>query len=110
MQFVTSAEIHLNIKPAAGATDANNGASLSEGLLCALPVEAGSVRLRRPRAAFMDAVDAVVMGRKTFETVLGFDPRPYAGNPMPIGCGRRLFGALPEDRQWTLEALRHRNA
>ncbi|KAB8144901.1 dihydrofolate reductase [Chloroflexia bacterium SDU3-3] len=29
--------------------------------------------------AFMDTVDAIVMGRGTFEKALGFDPWPYAG-------------------------------
>ena len=193
----------------------NTEASVSDGQLGAAPIEAGPVRLHRPRtevfiacsmdgfiarpdgaldwlmqaqasappdedfgyAAFMAAVDAVVMGRKTFETVLGFDPWPYAGKPVHvmtrqralsvpaalrehvrlrhespsallaglavdgvrsvyldggeliqaflaenlvdrltittvpvlIGCGRRLFGALPEDMQWTLDTVRHHN-
>ncbi len=30
-------------------------------------------------ARFMQGIDALVMGRKTFETVLGFDPWPYPG-------------------------------
>ena len=30
-------------------------------------------------AAFFASVDALVMGRKTYETALGFDPWPYAG-------------------------------
>jgi dihydrofolate reductase len=128
-------------------------------------------------AAFMAGVDAIVMGRKTFETVLGFDPWPYAGKrvhvmtrqrallvpaalrehvrlrhespsallsglagdgvgsvyldggeliqafiaenlvdrltittvPVLIGRGRRLFGPLPEDKQWTLETVHHRS-
>jgi dihydrofolate reductase len=29
--------------------------------------------------AFYDSVDTLVMGRRTWETVLGFDPWPYAG-------------------------------
>jgi dihydrofolate reductase len=126
-------------------------------------------------AAFMAGVDALVMGRKTFETVLGFDPWPYPGTPVHvmtrqptlavpaarqhdvfvrreppqallagladdgvrrvyldggqliqaflredrvdritvttvpvlIGEGRRLWGPLPADQAWTLEAVRH---
>jgi dihydrofolate reductase len=126
-------------------------------------------------AEFMANIDALVMGRKTFETVLGFDPWPYAERPVwvmsrqptleipeprrprvrhggadarallrhlartgvrrlyldggeliqsflfedlvdritvttiPVllGQGRRLWGALPADRAWTLESARH---
>jgi dihydrofolate reductase len=126
-------------------------------------------------AAFMAGVDALVMGRKTFDTALGFDPWPYAGTPVHvmtrqrslavpaarqadvrlrhespgallaalaaegvrrvyldggeliqaflreelvdrltlttvpvlIGQGRRLWGALPADRAWALQAVRH---
>jgi len=29
--------------------------------------------------AFMDTIDCMVMGRKSFETVMAFDPWPYAG-------------------------------
>ena len=35
-------------------------------------------------AAFMAGIDALVMGRKTFETVLGFDPWPYPGRPVHV--------------------------
>lgn len=35
-------------------------------------------------AAFMEGIDALVMGRKTFETVLGFDPWPYPGRPVQV--------------------------
>ncbi len=126
-------------------------------------------------AAFMAGIDALVMGRKTFDTVLGFEPWPYAETPVHVmtrrpdllvpphlhgrvhvrpetpaallaalaadgvrgvyldggeliqaflaedrvdrmtvttvplllGQGRRLFGALPADRAWALEAVRH---
>ena len=126
-------------------------------------------------AGFMAGIDALVMGRKTFETVLGFDPWPYGERPvfvmsrqpkLPIpasrgstvqhhragpsallqslarqgvrrvyldggeliqaflqedlvdrmtvttiplllGQGRRLWGPLPADRAWTLEAVQH---
>jgi dihydrofolate reductase len=33
-------------------------------------------------ADFMAGIDALVMGRKTFETVLGFDPWPYGERPV----------------------------
>lgn len=33
-------------------------------------------------AGFMAGIDALVMGRKTFETVLGFDPWPYGERPV----------------------------
>ncbi|KPF48843.1 hypothetical protein D621_15755 [beta proteobacterium AAP51] len=126
-------------------------------------------------AEFMAGVDALVMGRKTFETVLGFDPWPYGELPvwvmsrqqrlaipetlrphvqhggtevaallrqlaqqgvrrlyldggeliqsflfedlvdritvttvpLLLGQGRRLWGPLPADRAWTLQASRH---
>ncbi|MBL8330909.1 MAG: dihydrofolate reductase [Rubrivivax sp.] len=126
-------------------------------------------------AEFMAGIDALVMGRKTFETVLGFDPWPYAERPvwvlsrqqgleipealrprvqrsgaevrtllrqlaqqgvrrlyldggeliqhflfedlvdritlttvpLLLGQGRSLWGPLPADRAWTLEAARH---
>lgn len=35
-------------------------------------------------AAFMARVDALVLGRKSYETVLGFDPWPYAGKPVHV--------------------------
>jgi dihydrofolate reductase len=34
--------------------------------------------------AFMDSVDALVMGRKTFEQALQFNPWPYAGKPVVV--------------------------
>jgi dihydrofolate reductase len=126
-------------------------------------------------ADFMAGIDALVMGRRTFDTVLGFDPWPYAGKPVHvmtrqpgrplpparahdvrwhtgppaallqalaaggtrrvyldggeliqaflredlvdrvtvttvpvlIGQGRRLWGALPHDQAWALQAARH---
>jgi len=42
--------------------------------------------------AFMKGIDAIVMGRKTFETVLGFDPWPYA---VPVFVLSRSLKALP---------------
>ena len=34
--------------------------------------------------AFMDTVDGLVMGRKTFEQAQGFDPWPYTGKPVVV--------------------------
>lgn len=44
--------------------------------------------------AFMESVDALVMGRKTFETVLAFDPWPYAGKRVIVLSESRT--TLPE--------------
>jgi dihydrofolate reductase len=35
-------------------------------------------------AAFISRIDAIVMGRKTFETVLTFDPWPYGSTPVVV--------------------------
>ncbi|MCE2915741.1 MAG: dihydrofolate reductase family protein [Rubrivivax sp.] len=35
-------------------------------------------------AAFMAGIDALVMGRKTFETVLAFDPWPFPDHPVHV--------------------------
>lgn len=35
-------------------------------------------------AKFMAGIDALVMGRRTFETVLGFDPWPYPGRAVHV--------------------------
>jgi dihydrofolate reductase len=35
-------------------------------------------------AAFISAIDAIVMGRTTFEQVLGFDGWPYEGTPLTV--------------------------
>ena len=37
---------------------------------------------------FMSSVDALVIGRKTFETVLGFDPWPYGDKRVVVLSGR----------------------
>ena len=44
-------------------------------------------------ADFIQRVDALVMGRKTFETVLSFDPWPYQ---KPVFVLSRTLAALPE--------------
>ena len=44
---------------------------------------------------FMATVDAVVIGRKTFETVLTFDAWPYAEKPVFVLSTRQLAPAPP---------------
>jgi dihydrofolate reductase len=44
---------------------------------------------------FMATVDALVIGRKTFETVLGFDTWPYAGKPVFVLSTRPLAPTPP---------------
>ena len=44
---------------------------------------------------FMATVDALVIGRKTFETVLGFDTWPYANKPVFVLSTRPLASAPP---------------
>ena len=39
-------------------------------------------------AAFFETVDTLVMGRLSFETVLQFDPWPYAGTPVVVLSSR----------------------
>lgn len=54
-------------------------------------------------AAFMAGVDALVMGRNTFETVLGFDDWPYGTLPVRVLSRRPLVlpPGLPERVQAT---------
>lgn len=49
--------------------------------------------------AFMDAVDALVMGRKTFEKVLSFGSWPY-GDKRVIVLSRSELAIPPEIQQW----------
>ena len=44
-------------------------------------------------AEFMDTVDALVIGRKTFETVLAFDTWPYGKKPVFVLSSRPLAPA-----------------
>lgn len=46
-------------------------------------------------AEFMVGIDALVMGRKTFETVLGFDPWPYPGRAVHV-MSRSSAVRIPE--------------
>ena len=46
-------------------------------------------------AAFMAGIDALVMGRKTFETVLGFDPWRYPGRAVHV-MSRSSAVRIPE--------------
>src|SRR5512144_3257115 len=41
-------------------------------------------------AEFMDTVDALVIGRETFETVLAFDTWPYGEKPVFVLSTRKL--------------------
>jgi len=45
---------------------------------------------------FMATVDALVIGRKTFETVLTFDPWPYGEKPVFVLSSRALAPAPRE--------------
>ena len=45
--------------------------------------------------AFMATVDALVIGRKTYETVLTFDAWPYGEKPVYVLSTRALAPALP---------------
>ena len=45
---------------------------------------------------FMATVDALVIGRNTFDTVLGFDPWPYGKKPVFVLSTRALPPAPPE--------------
>ena len=45
---------------------------------------------------FMATVDALVIGRKTYETVLAFDSWPYSDKPVFVLSTRRLAPAPPE--------------
>src|SRR6188768_3820337 len=47
-------------------------------------------------AEFMDSVDALVIGRKTFETVLAFETWPYGDKPVFVLSTRKLAPA-PSD-------------
>lgn len=46
--------------------------------------------------AFMASVDALVIGRKTYETVLGFDNWPYGDKPIFVMSGRPLAPYPPD--------------
>lgn len=39
---------------------------------------------------FMESVGALVMGRKTYETALGFDPWPYGSKPVVVLSGSEV--------------------
>src|SRR5437762_11843200 len=41
-------------------------------------------------AEFMDSVDALVIGRKTYETVLGFETWPYGEKPVFVLSSRSI--------------------
>jgi dihydrofolate reductase len=45
---------------------------------------------------FIDSVDALVIGRKTFETALGFETWPYGKKPVYVLSSRALATAPPD--------------
>ena len=57
-----------------------------------LPVDGGEPH---GYADFMASVDALVIGRHTFETVLGLDPWPYADKPVFVLSTRPLVRVPP---------------
>ena len=57
-------------------------------------------------ADFIQRVDALVMGRKTFETVLSFEPWPYQ---KPVFVLSRTLAALPEKAIGKAELIRWRS-
>lgn len=56
-------------------------------------------------ARFMAGIDALVLGRKTFETVLGFEPWPYAGRPVYV-MSRRAALPIPAPLQASVQHAR----
>lgn len=54
-------------------------------------------------AEFLRGIDAVVMGRKTFETMLGFDTWPYS---IPVFVFSRSLNALPGNTDGKAELIR----
>jgi dihydrofolate reductase len=53
-------------------------------------------------AAFMADVDAIILGRLTFETVLSFGRWPYGTRPVVVLANRSV--AIPAERAGTVEA------
>lgn len=49
-------------------------------------------------AAFMAAVGAILMGRRTYDVVTGFDPWPYGEVPLLVATTRALVPAVPTVR------------
>lgn len=52
---------------------------------------------------FIDSVDAIVMGRNTYELTSSFDPWPYAGKPVFVLSSRGVD--VPEDIAGTVEPM-----
>lgn len=52
---------------------------------------------------FFDSVDALVMGRNTFETVLHFNPWPYANKPVFVLSSREII--IPEAIKSTVSPM-----
>jgi dihydrofolate reductase len=53
--------------------------------------------------AFIDSVDAIVMGRKTFETALGFGAWPYGAKPVVVLSSHPV--EIPESIAGTVESM-----
>lgn len=47
-------------------------------------------------SAFIDTIDAILIGRNTFDIVLGFDTWPYGDKPVWVLTNRPLPDVLPE--------------
>jgi len=54
-------------------------------------------------AEFMGTVDAMVMGRRTFEAVLAFEDWPYGAKPVVVLSHAAV--SIPEALSWTVEAM-----
>ncbi len=52
---------------------------------------------------FIDSVDAIVMGRKTFETVLSFGSWPYGKKPVIVLSSRQV--EIPQNIEGTVESI-----
>lgn len=53
--------------------------------------------------AFIDTVDVLVMGRRTYETALGFDAWPYANTPVVVLSHRPI--AIPDTVTGSVERM-----
>lgn len=54
-------------------------------------------------AEFMASVDAMVMGRRTFEAVIAFEDWPYGSKPVIVLSHADV--TIPESLSWTVEAM-----
>lgn len=54
-------------------------------------------------ADFFASIDALVMGRRTFETVLGFGEWPYTGKKVIVLSRTMTIGNFPGESAWGVE-------